>query len=159
MVTCKYCKQQFNKEHDAWVKVSTRYAHASCHEAAQEDAKKLRKLTDLIKSLYAPLEPDWKMIGSQLQRYKDEGMTYDGMYYTLTYFFIIKKNDINKSKGVGIIPYAYDKAKAYYKNVNDTYTKTAEVNQRDTIDVEQTENIVNIVQKKPDKKLISFTYE
>ena len=86
-------------------------------------------------------------------------MTYAGMYYTLTYFFIIKLNDIHKSAGVGIITYAYDKARAYYKNIDNTYTKTAEINKRDKIDVKQTEDIVTIVHHKPTKKLLDFTYE
>lgn len=86
-------------------------------------------------------------------------MTYMGMYYTLTYFFVIQKNDIHNGAGVGIIPYVYQKAKAYYKNVNNTYTKTAEVTSRDKIDVQQTEDVVIITQHKPNKKLLDFNYE
>jgi len=86
-------------------------------------------------------------------------MTYLGMYYTLTYFFIIKLNDIHNSAGVGIIPYMYNKAKAYYKNIDDVYTKTAEVQQQDKINVAQTENIITITHHKPTKKLLDFTYE
>ena len=158
-VVCKYCGETFDKGREDWIKISTRYAHKSCHEKAQSEAADLRKVTDLIKSLYYPKDPNWKIIGSQLKRYKDEGKTYIGMYYTLTYFFIIKENDIHKGAGVGIIPYAYDKARAYYKNMNNTYTKTAEISKRDKIDVQQTEDIVTIVHHKPAKKLIDFTYE
>ena len=158
-VKCKYCGQEFNRDITEFVKVATRYAHKTCYEKAQHEAAELNKLTDLVKSLYYPQEPDWKIIGSQIQRYKDAGKTYMGMYYTLTYFFVVQKNDIHKSKGIGIIPYVYDKAKAYYKNMDNTYTKAAEINQRDKIDVEQTENIVTIVHKKPTKKLLDFTYE
>lgn len=85
-------------------------------------------------------------------------MTYMGMYYTLTYFFVIQKNDIHSGAGIGIIPYVYQKAKAYYKNVNNTYTKTAEVAGRETIDVQQTENVITIVNRKPTKKLLDFDY-
>ena len=158
-VICKYCGEAFDREREEWIKVSTRYAHKSCYEKAQSEAADLRKVTDLIKSLYYPKEPDWGIIGSQLKRYKDEGKTYIGMYYTLTYFFVIKGNDIHRSAGVGIIPYAYDKARAYYKNMDNTYTKTAEINKRDKIDVKQTEDIVTIVHHKPTKKLMGFTYE
>ena len=82
-----------------------------------------------------------------------------GMYYTLTYFFVIKENDIHKCAGVGIIPHMYERAKAYYKNVNNTYTKTAEINERNKIDVQQTENIITIIHQKPKKKLLDFDYE
>lgn len=158
-VKCKYCGQEFNRELEEFVKVSTRYAHKSCHEQAQKEAAELRKVTDLIKSLYYPKDPDWGMIGSQLKRYRDEGMTYMGMYYTLNYFFIIKKNDIYADKGIGIIPYMYNKAKAYYKNMDNTYTKTAEIEQKDSLDVKQTEDVVTIVHNKPTKKLLNFTYD
>jgi hypothetical protein len=157
-VKCKYCGQEFDRELTEFVKVSNRYAHRDCYDKAQLEAAELRKVTDLIKSLYYPQEPNWNVIGSQLQRYRDEGKTYMGMYYTLTYFFTIQKNDIHKGAGVGIIPYVYDRAKAYYKNLDNTYTKAAEIEQREKIDVEQTENIVTIIHKKPAKKLLDFNY-
>lgn len=157
-VKCKYCGQEFDRELTEFVKVSNRYAHRECYDKAQSEAAELRKVTDLIKSLYYPKEPNWNVIGSQLQRYRDEGKTYMGMYYTLTYFFTIQGNDIHKGAGVGIIPYVYDRAKAYYRNLDNTYTKAAEIEQRDKIDVEQTENIVTIIHKKPAKKLLDFDY-
>ena len=95
-VKCKYCGQEFDREYTECVKVSTRYAHTECYEKAQQEAAELRKLTDLIQSLYYPQEPNWNLIGSQLKRYRDEGKTYMGMYYTLTYFFVIKENIIKK---------------------------------------------------------------
>lgn len=158
-VVCKYCGVTFDREREESVKISTRYAHKACHEKAQAEAADLRQLTDLIQSLYYPQKPNWSLIGSQIKRYRDEGMTYTGMYYTLTYFFIIKKNNIKDGKGVGIIPYTYHKAKAYYKNSDNAYTKAAEINTREKLEVEQTENIITIVHNKPAKKLISFDYE
>lgn len=158
-VKCKYCGQEFDREIASFVKISTRYAHTSCHEKAESEAAELRKVTDLIQSLYYPKQPNWGLLGKQIQKYKDEGMTYMGMYYTLTYFFVIQKNNIHSSKGIGIIPYVYDKAKAYYKNQDNAYTKTAEIKQRDKLDIKQTEDIVTIIHSKPKKKLISFDYE
>lgn len=157
-VKCRYCGQEFDRECIEYVKLNTRYAHASCHEAAKQEAKELKQLTDLIQSLYYPKEPNWGLTCKQIQKYKDEGMTYMGMYYTLTYFFIIQKNDIHKSKGVGIIPYVYDRAKNYYKNIDNVYTKTAEVQQKEEMNIEQTENIITIHHQKPKKKLMDFTY-
>jgi len=158
LVTCKYCGVKFNRESEEWVKISTRYAHKECHDRAQADKAALRMVTDLIQSLYYPAKPDWGLIGTQLKKYLNDGMTYMGMYYTLTYFFVIQKNDIHSGAGIGIIPYVYQKAKAYYKNVNNTYTKTAEVAGRETIDVQQTENVITIVNRKPTKKLLDFDY-
>lgn len=157
-VVCKYCGITFDRDKEEYEKISTRYAHKSCCDKARIEAADFRKLTDLVKSLYSPKEPDWKLIGSQLKRYKDEGMTYMGMYYTLTYFFVIKKNNIHEGKGVGIIPYAYQRAKSYYTNLDNTYTKAADIQSREKINIKQTENIITITQSKPKKRLIDFDY-
>ena len=69
----------------------------------------------------------------------------------------MKGNDIHKSKGIGIIPYIYDKAKAYYKNVDNIYTKVESIKDKE-VEIEQTTNVVVIQQKKPKKKLIDFSY-
>lgn len=158
-VKCKYCEKEFYREHEEYVKVSTRYAHKECYEKEQKKNADYKKVTDLIQSLYYPQEPDWKMLGSQLKRYHDEGMTYMGIYYTLTYFFVIQKNDIHSGKGIGIIPYVYNKAKAYYKNQDNTYTKTAEIENTEQLNIERKEDIITITHSKPKKRLMDFNYE
>lgn len=161
-VKCYYCNKEFYRSQEDWVKIKNRYAHSSCHKNNEPknniEKQDYRKLTDLIKKIYYPNEPNWKIIGKQIQSYKKDGMTYMGMYYTLVYFFVIQKHDIKKSNGVGIIPYTYKKAMAYYSNINNIYTKTAEIESKDKIDVEQTEDIIVIKQQKKDKKLIDFSY-
>ena len=80
------------------------------------------------------------------------------MYYTLLYFFVIQKNDIHKGSGVGIIPYAYNRAKAYYNNADNLYAKATEINSKNELNTQQTENIITITNKKPNKKLLDFDY-
>ena len=72
-------------------------------------------------------------------------------------FYVIQKNDIRQSKRIGIVPYIYNRAKAYYKNMDNTYTKIAQV-ENQGVDITQTENIVTIKQTPPKKKLIDFEY-
>ena len=93
---CPYCKIAFNIDKEDYIKVKTRYAHKTCYEKHQQEAQSLRELTDYIKKLYAPYEPDWGLIGMQIKKYKDEGMTYYGMRYTLEYYYIVRKNKIDK---------------------------------------------------------------
>ena len=112
-------------------------------------------MTDLIKELYSPNKPNWNLITAQIKKYKDDGMTYLGMYYTLTFFFIIEKNDITKGKGIGIIPYKYEIARKYYERNDNLYTKVAKTEE---VKVEQTQNIITITPKKPNKKLLDFDY-
>lgn len=155
---CKYCGVSFSSDETDYVKIGNRYAHQKCFEEHQEETKQLRKLTDLIKSLYLTKKPNWNIIGTQIKKYRDEGMTYYGMYYTLEYFFIIKKNDINKSAGIGIIPYQYKKAQNYYKNISNIYTQKAKVEQENTHFKEQKGETIIITNEPPKKKLIDFNY-
>ena len=104
-VICKHCGASFSRDTEPYVKVSNRYAHKECHEKHLQETAQFRQLTDYIKELYSPAEPDWSMIGTQIKRYRDEGMTYYGMLHTLEYFFVIKGNKVDRDSGIGIIPY------------------------------------------------------
>ena len=157
-VICKYCGASFNRDIEPYVKVSNRYAHAERHKVQEEHTQQLRKLTDYIKRLYSPHEPDWRMIGTQIQRYKDEGMTYYGMYYTLEFFFVVKGNKVDPNVGIGIIPYQYKKAQAYYQNLNNTYTQAAKIEAQEKVEIGQKQEVVIIENKRPQKKLIDFSY-
>ncbi|WP_252241540.1 hypothetical protein [Clostridium sp. ZBS18] len=82
-------------------------------------------LYEYIKELYN-LEKLPILFVTQMNKYrKDEKcpLTSIGMYYTLKYYYEILENKIDKEKGLGIIPYYYDKAKAYYTKVFDTQDK------------------------------------
>ena len=52
------------------------------------------------------------LITSQLKRMTDEGMTYSGIRYALWYSINVKQMPY---KSVGIIPYVYEEAKAYWQ--------------------------------------------
>ena len=57
---------------------------------------------------------DWNV--TQMQKFKRQGMPYRGQLLTLKYFYEIKKNSTEKSKGsIGIIPFVYEEAKLYYE--------------------------------------------
>ncbi len=157
-VKCKYCSVLFNKEKEEHIKIGNRYAHSACHTEHLTYANELKKLTDYIQSLYGKQKTNWNIVGTQIKKYKGEGMTYQGMLYTLVYFYEIKKNDINKSAGIGIIPYQYHKAQQYYENIDNVYTQKAKIDAQDKLEVDQTENIITITQKKREKKLIDFDY-
>ena len=52
------------------------------------------------------------LITSQLKHMTTEGMTYSGIRYALWYSVNVKQMPY---KGVGIIPYVYEEAKAYWQ--------------------------------------------
>lgn len=74
------------------------------------DAAERKALLDYIKEL----DPDANFItiGSQLKRMITDGMTYSGIRYALWYSINVKQMPY---KGVGIIPYVYEEAKAYWQ--------------------------------------------
>ena len=54
-----------------------------------------------------------------LNRYIKKGYTWIGIVRAMEWFYIVKGNDIAKAKkGVGIVPYIYEEAQAYYESVN-----------------------------------------
>lgn len=157
LVKCKYCGMTFNKEKEQYVKVSNRYAHAECHGKHTKETDEFKQLTDLVQELFGK-SVNWSLVGTQIKKYRNEGMTYMGMYYTLIYFFRIKNNDVNKGVGIGIIPYQYRKAQQYYERVDNIYTQKAKIDAQETLNTKQTENIITITQQPTKKKLIDFEY-
>lgn len=58
---------------------------------------------------------DWNV--TQMQRHQRMGMSYKSQLLTLKWFYEIKGNKVKEQyKTIGIIPYVYDEAAAYYKS-------------------------------------------
>lgn len=74
------------------------------------DVAERKALLDYIKEL--DTNANFILITSQLKRMTDEGMTYSGIRYALWYSVNVKQMPY---KGVGIIPYVYEEAKAYWQ--------------------------------------------
>ena len=51
----------------------------------------------------------------QLNQYEaDYEFSYSGMLKALKYWYEVKKHPLDKTKGIGIIPYIYKEARDYY---------------------------------------------
>ena len=58
---------------------------------------------------------DWNV--AQMQKHQKEGMSYRSQLLTLKWWYEVKGNKVTeKYKTIGIIPYIYDQASAYYKS-------------------------------------------
>ena len=79
-------------------------------KSTSPDAAERKALLDYIKSLDP--NANFILITSQLKRMTDEGMTYSSIGYALWYSVNVKQMPY---KGVGIIPYVYEEAKAYWQ--------------------------------------------
>ena len=79
-------------------------------KSTSPDAPERKALLDYIKAL----DPNTNFIAmtSQLKRMIDDGMTYSGIRYALWYSINVKQMPY---KSVGIVPYVYEEAKAYWQ--------------------------------------------
>ena len=129
LVKCAVCGERFDRDkYSAVVVGGRRYAHAECRPDLEVEAsitgesknKDLIELENIIKQLFGTdyITPKvQKQINDFIYnpKYADMHMTYGGMSKSLYYFFIIKKNPIEKAnEGIGIVPLIYKEAEAYY---------------------------------------------
>ena len=119
IVTCIYCKKTFNKQNEEYKLFSNgKYAHKSCAELEEKreltDQEKLEKyIMDLFQTDYV-----YARIQRQIKTYvTDYGYTYSGIHKALIYYYEIKNHPFDAGKaqgGIGIVPYVYEQAYAYY---------------------------------------------
>ena len=91
-----------------------RYAHKKCAEEHPKDDRE-KMIIYLIQLYKFKDDMSWPRLLQQAETIaKDYKFTYSGMTKALEYFYRVKKNPIDKTKGVGIIPYVYKQAYDYY---------------------------------------------
>ena len=87
------------------------------------------ELYDYICKLFKIVEIS-PLIENQLNKmFKEEKikMTYQGIQYTLYYFFEIKENVPDMSRGIGIVPYIYKEAKEFYEKKQQVLSKSKKI--------------------------------
>lgn len=91
-----------------------RYAHRKCAiEHPKDDREKM--IIYLIRLYKFKDDMTWPRLLQQAETIaKDYNFTYSGMTKALEYFYKVKQHPIDKTKGVGIIPYVYKQAYDYY---------------------------------------------
>ena len=128
MVKCLFCGKTFDAQPDGkdtvWFKPrNNRYAHIECgkqHEAnLTQDEKDYNKLYKYVKEQQKE-NFDYIKFKKIVEAWQKEyGFTFNGMYYTLIYFYEVKNNSKQKliDGSIGIIPFAYKDAQNYYYNI------------------------------------------
>lgn len=125
MVMCRVCRQRFDtekgKEGEDWIMPSRNfYYHKRCYnnwknakEHSQEEWIEL--IFDLIaRDLKG--EYNYQMILAQIKKQINNRMTPKGIYFSLYWYFIIKKNKWQSEYGIGIVPHIYAEATRYWIN-------------------------------------------
>ena len=136
-VKCLLCNKNFDREKIPFVKIGNRYVHEKC---ALDNPKKIKELFnredfyECVKAIYGP-KYDYQTINRQAENFiKNYGYTWYGMTKSLQWFYFVNNGTTEKSNdGVGIIPYVYDRAKEYYKEVDTTQKKNEKIELRQPV--------------------------
>ena len=128
MVKCLFCGKVFDAQESGkdiiWYKPrNNRYAHIECGK--QKEAEKTQDEKDYERLYYYVKEQqknnfDYIKFKKIVEAWhKDYNFTYNGMYYSLIYFYEVKKNSKQKfiDGSIGIIPFVYKDAENYYYNI------------------------------------------
>lgn len=166
VVVCAICKIKFDTEKEQAVKHNaTRYSHYSCEpdkpkcdppkvedvlaslsekppaiiQKEKEEGSDYAELTSYITSLFGK-NIRWAMVGKQISSMKKQyNFSYSGMKKCLQYVYEIKKLDIQKASGVGIIPIFYNEAYQYFYDIWQAQQKNATIG-----NLTMTETVVTI---------------
>lgn len=120
-VKCLYCGEIFDRNNPdiSFVKIKNRYAHTECHERhlsnITQEEKDIEAFFEYTKQLFGK-SYNYLATKKMAERYvKENNYTYSGMLKSLTYFYNVKNNPIEKANGaISIIPYVYQDAYNYY---------------------------------------------
>lgn len=149
------------KDADCVVISEGKYAHKKCVEL--EDKRELtdkEKLDRYIMKLFGT-EYVHQRVRKQINTYiSDYNYSYSGIQRTLTYFYEIKGNSLDKANGgIGIVPYVYQDAYNYYYALWEAGQKNQNKNISDFVPKEKVITISPPQRKLKKRKLFTFLDE
>ena len=121
MPKCRICHQLIDKNNNDWCMPSVNfYYHIKCYNDWKVSQPPIDD--EWIPLIYDFLARDLKvsynyyLCDSQRKKFiRENKFTNKGIYFTLKYFYEVKKNSWDKGHGgIGIVPYAYKEATEYW---------------------------------------------
>lgn len=98
---------------------------------SEEEYQEKREYVSLVKELIGADEIPvqiFAITNNYMERY---GLTYHDMTLALEYWYKVKGNTYQEGNLVGIVPYVIDDAKKFFKNLNATMNRNAELDTSD----------------------------
>lgn len=95
-------------------KISGRWVCPDCQLVRARIQEDRQELYDLVSEMFRMEFPTGMMMKQIADMHKDLNYTYKGMTLSLKYWTETLGEDMQNAKGVGIIPYIYEDAKAFY---------------------------------------------
>ena len=132
--TCPYCGKEIQKN-EPLKKIKNKSYHLCCYQKYCDEIYKNTSTTDINESqqeLYNYICQLFNIkeltpyLNNQLQKiFKENNFTYNGVLYSLKYWYEIKDNPIDIKYGIGIVPFVYDEAKQFYIKKSILWEKNA----------------------------------
>lgn len=174
IVHCRVCKREIDRnvevEGKDWIMPTKNFFY--CPKCYEDFGKKKESAKDdvhaevdndlwfailydyLFKELRISL--DMKKVTSQwknfLKKYRAKGM-----YFSMKYFYDVKKGDPKKTDGIGIIPYIYDEACTYWINREAEYNNVCARIEEQIVKREQQKKVVVKATQRIKKKTIDLS--
>lgn len=116
---CLFCNKEFDVNSEPFERVGKRYAHKTCqiNEEKNENSEYKQKkrleefICELFKVSYVP-----PLIQKQIKDFRSLGYSYEGIYFSLFYFYKTKRNPIKRGT-IGIVSFVYEEANTYYDQI------------------------------------------
>lgn len=150
--TCPVCKEKFKAKETPYVKgpeKACRYYHVDCYkekfpntefEIIYPEEKKEKEADNMFQYLKKQkIKYNYFLCMKQRKNYIENfGYTDEGILTALKYFFEVKNGEAKSEYGIGIVPYVYEEAQAYYKELNKAKKRIAEsLKKQDQIKLEK----------------------
>lgn len=120
MVTCRECKKKFDANKEAYyLKSQNWYYCQECWGKIEEETEYTKKIHELMQTILQD-EYNRAKINNQIKSLKEERKSVKGIYYTLDYWYNIKKSDSSKANGgIGIVSYIWRDSCEYWRQHKD----------------------------------------
>ena len=115
--TCPKCKEKVDPLSENAIDIENSTLHRECYERSKREKENLTNLLDYISLKYNIEFPTGYML-KQISDYRNKrGYSYKAMLATLKYVFEVEKIPLKEGVGLGLIPFYFEKAKAYYSKL------------------------------------------
>ena len=153
--TCPYCGKEIQKN-EPLKKFKNKSYHLSCYQKYCDEVYKNTSTTDKNEAQQELYDYICRLfnikeltpyLNNQLQKiFKENNFTYNGVLYSLKYWYETKENPIDVKYGIGIVPFIYEEAKQFYIKKSILWEKNA------NIEIKNEQKTVKVPSKRPRKK-------
>lgn len=119
------CEGKYEKS--MMVKLKGQNHCPNCRDKVKNEQEDRQLLYNTIIKIFEVPFPTGMMLRQIKQFSEERSYTYKGMTMTLCYIKKVLRKDLNKKGGLALVPYCYDQALQYYKDLEEKRKNTVDV--------------------------------